>query len=174
MQRPLWRPVDGKDVFVGIQTSLDAVRNADRLIDSLRLADDLAFDAGRDSGPRTIRVLASALSGDDQLAAIAATHALGQVFDEQADVLLSSLLSSDRLFLREHSAWALASRLPRYDTVGRLVGLVADGGFGGMLAQRTLEGWSAPTPEHIAIGLEGALLGILEPAARYRDRKSVV
>lgn len=153
---------------MGIQTSLDAVHNADRLIDSLRLADDLAFDAGRDSGPRMIRVLASALSGDDQLAAIAATHALGQVFDEQADVLLSSLLSSDRLFLREHSAWALASRLPRYDTIGRLVGLVAEGGFGGMLAQRTLEGWSAPTPEHIALGLEGALLGILEPAARYR------
>ena len=153
---------------MGIQTSLDAVVEADRLVDALRLADELAFDAGRDGGARTIRVLTRALDGDDQFAAIAATHALAQVFDLQADIALSGLLSSDRLFLREHSAWALASRLPRFDAVGRLIGMVSGGGFGGMIAQRTLEQWSAPTPEHIAIGLEGALLGTTESGARYR------
>jgi glycosyltransferase involved in cell wall biosynthesis len=157
-----------KGPAVGIQTSLDAVQQADRLVDALRLSDELAFDASRDGGARTIRVLKSALAGDDQLAAIAATHALAQIFDEQADIALSQLLSSSRGFLREHAAWALASRLPRYDSIGRLIGMVIAGGFGGMLAQRTLEQWAAPSPEHVAIGLEGALLGIETPDARYR------
>jgi len=153
---------------MGIQTSLDAVQQADRLIDSIRLSDDLAFDASRDGGLRTIRVLSSALNGEDQLSAIAATHALAQVFDEEADLVLSRLLSSERGFLREHAAWALGSRLPRFETVGRMIGLVAGGGFAGMLAQRTLEQWAAPTPEHIAVGLESALLGLDAPAERYR------
>ena len=153
---------------MGIQTSLDAVNDAEHLIDAMRLADDLAFEASRNSGVRTIRVLSSALSGDNQVSAIAATHSLAQIFDEQADVLLSAVLSSERGFLREHAAWALSSRLPRFDTMGRLIRMIADGGFAGMLAQRTLEQWSAKTPDHIAVGLEGALLGIDEPAERAR------
>ncbi|MEY2848463.1 MAG: hypothetical protein RI885_1128 [Actinomycetota bacterium] len=153
---------------MGIQTALDAIHQAERIVDAMRLADDLAFEASRDGGARTIRVLSGALRGDDQLTAIAATHALAQVFDEQADIVLSKLLSSERMFLREHAAWALSSRLPRHDTIGRLIGLVADGGFAGMLAQRTLEQWGDPTPEVVAVGLEGALLGITEPGARHR------
>ena len=153
---------------MGIQTSLDAVLQADRLVDSMRLADELAFEASRDGGPRTVRVLTSALNSEDQVAAIAATHALAQIFDEQADIALSRLLSSSRGFMREHAAWALSLRLPRFDTVGRLIGLVSQGGFGGMLAQRTLEQWGSPVAEHVAIGLESALLGIDEPGARYR------
>ncbi|MBK4347254.1 glycosyltransferase [Lacisediminihabitans changchengi] len=153
---------------MGIQTSLDAVRQSETLVNSMRLADDLAFDANRDGGARTIRVLTAALSGDDQLTAIAATHALAQVYDEQADVVLSRLLSSKRGYLREHAAWALGSRLPRFDAVGRLVALVIGGGFAGMLAQRTLEQWSDPAPSQIALALEGALLGIDEPDQRYR------
>jgi glycosyltransferase involved in cell wall biosynthesis len=153
---------------VGIQTSLDAVLRADRVVDSMRLADDLAFEASRDGGARTVRVLTNALNSEDQLAAIAATHALAQIFDEQADIALSRLLSSSRGFMREHAAWALSLRLPRFDTVGRLIGLVSAGGFGGMLAQRTLEQWGSPVAEHVAIGLESALLGVDEPGARYR------
>ena len=153
---------------MGIQTSLDAVLQADRLVDSMRLADELAFEASRDGGPRTVRVLTSALNSEDQVAAIAATHALAQIFDEQADIALSRLLSSSRGFMREHAAWALSLRLPRFDAVGRLIGLVSQGGFGGMLAQRTLEQWGSPVAEHVAIGLESALLGIDEPGARYR------
>jgi len=159
--------VDGR-AHVGILTSLDAVQQADRLVDAMRLADDLAFEASRDSGVRTIRVLTTALGSDDQLVAIAATHALAGIFDEQADVALSRLLSSDRMFLREHAAWALGSRLPRFDAVGRLMGLVADGGFAGMVAQRALEQWAASAPEHMAVALEGALIGVTEPGARYR------
>ena len=72
------------------------------------------------------------------------------------------LLSSKRTYLREHAAWALSSRLPRFDAVARLIRLVAAGEFAGMLAQRTLEKWIAATPDHIAVGLESALLGIDE------------
>ena len=153
---------------MGIQTSLDAIHQSDRIVDAMRRADDLAFDAGRDGGIRTIRVLTSALDGDDQVAAIAATHALAGVFDEQADAVLSHALSSPRPFIREHAAWALAGRLPRFETVGRLIGMVADGGFSGMLAQRTLEQWAAPTPEAVGIGIESALLGIVDLAPRRR------
>ncbi len=153
---------------MGILTSLDAVQQAERIVDAMRLADDLAFEASRDSGLRTIRVLTAALASDDQVVAIAATHALAGIFDEQADIAVAGLLSSERGFLREHAAWALGSRLPRFDAVGRLIGLVAEGGFAGMLAQRTLEQWSVSAPEPVAIGLEGALLGVTEPGARYR------
>jgi len=153
---------------VGILTSLDAVQQAGRLVDSMRLADDLAFEASRDGGVRTIRVLAAALRGDDQLVAIAAVHALSAIFDAEADVVVSRLLSDDRRFMREHAAWALGSRLPRFDAVGRLIGLVAEGGFAGMVAQRTLEQWSAGAAELIAVGLESALIGVDDAGARYR------
>ena len=153
---------------MGVQTALDAVRAAPGVVDAMRLADDLAFEAGRDPGVRTLRVLASALAGEDQVAAIAAVHALAEVFDEQAARMLSGLLSDDRPTIREHAAWALGSGLPRPDAMGRLIGLVAAGGFTGMLAQRTLEQWSMMASETLAVSLEAALLGIHEPAPRAR------
>ena len=55
---------------------------------------------------RTLRVLGSALNGDDDVAAIAAVHALAEIFDEQAARMLSVLLSDDRPAIREHAAWA--------------------------------------------------------------------
>ena len=153
---------------MGIQTSLDAIQQTDRLIDALRLADDLAFEASKEGGVRTIRVLSRELSSDDQLSAIAATHALAHISDQQAQAIVANLLSSDRPFLREHAAWAIGFRLPRFDAVGRLVGLVIEGGFVGMIAQRTLEMWSAAASDLIAVALESALLGVDEPAARAR------
>ncbi|MFC5789765.1 glycosyltransferase [Agromyces tardus] len=153
---------------MGVQTALDAVIQAPTIVDAMRLADDLAFEAGRDPGVRTIRVLAQALGGDDELAAIASTHALAEVFDGEAGRMLVRLLSDDRLFLREHAAWALGSGLPRADAMGRLLGMVVEGGFAGMLAQRTLEQWSGTTAEQLVVGIEGALLGVHEPEARAR------
>lgn len=134
----------------------------------MRLADELAFEASREGGVRTIRVLKAAIADDNQLVAIAATHALAGIFDEDADRAISKLLSSRKGFLREHAAWALGSRLPQVDAVSRLIGLVIVGGFGGMVAQRTLEQWSHATPEIIAVGVEGALLGVRDEDARYR------
>ncbi|MBM7503176.1 glycosyltransferase [Agromyces aurantiacus] len=153
---------------MGVQTTLDAVRQAPTVIDAMRLADDLAFEAGRDTGVRTIRVLAGAVHGDDQLTAIAAVHALSGLVDREAGRLLAALLSDDRAFVREHAAWALGAGLPRFDAMGRLLGMVAEGGFSGMLAQRTLQHWSEAVPEALLVGVEGALLGIVDPEARGR------
>jgi glycosyltransferase involved in cell wall biosynthesis len=153
---------------MGIQTALDEVRGAHRLVGAMRAAEDLAFEASRSNGARTIRVLTSAIAGSDQLTAIAATHALGRVVDEQADLALTRLLSSDRRFLREHAAQVLGERLPRVDAMGRLIAMVAEGGFGGMLAERTLERWSQVVPDHLLVGLEGALVGIRKTGPRTR------
>lgn len=153
---------------MGVQTALDAVRNAPGIIDAMRLADDLAFEAGRDPGVRTLRVLGSAINGDDEVAAIAAVHALAEIFDEQASKMLGSLLSDERPTIREHAAWALGSGLPRLDAISRLIGLVASGGFTGMLAQRTLEKWSVAAADVLAVSLEASLLGVSAPAARAR------
>ncbi len=145
---------------MGVQTALDAVRNAPGIVEAIRLADDLAFEAGRDPGVRTLRVLATALNGDDQVAAIAAVHALAEVFDEQAARALSGLLSDERPWIREHAAWALGSGLPRFDAMGRLIGQIAAGGFSGMLAQQTVEKWSTGASATLAVALETALLEI--------------
>ncbi len=153
---------------MGIQTALDEVQHAERLIDALRLADDLAFEASREGGQRTIRVLRSALNGDDQVVAIAATHALAQVYDDEAETVLVRLLGSQSTYLREHAAWALSSRLPRLDAIAQLIRLIAGGHFASMVAQRTLEKWVTAAPDHIAVGLESALLGIDEPGPRAR------
>jgi len=153
---------------LGIQTSLDELRQTTHIVDAMRVADELAFVASRNGGVRTVRVLAATLDGDDQLTAIAAIHALAQVFDDEADDVLGKLLSSDRPYLREHAAWAFSARLPRFTTIARLIGLVVDGGFSGMIAQRTLQTWASSAPDQIAIGLESALLGVTETRARMR------
>ncbi|SFR91853.1 Glycosyltransferase involved in cell wall bisynthesis [Microbacterium sp. cf046] len=153
---------------MGVQTALDAVRDAPGIVEAIRLADDLAFEAGRDPGVRTLRVLATALNGEDQVAAISAVHALAEIFDEQAARMLTALLSDERPTIREHAAWALGSGLPRFDAMGRLIGQIAAGGFTGMLAQRTLEKWSTTAAETLAVSLETALLGTDEPGARAR------
>ncbi|TGO03833.1 glycosyltransferase [Serinibacter arcticus] len=153
---------------MGVQTALDAVRRAPGIVDAMRLADDLAFEAGRDPGVRTLRVLGGAIAGSDQVAAIAAVHALAEVFDDQASRMLGGLLWDERATIREHAAWALGSGLPRPDAMARLIALVAAGGFTGMLAQRTLEQWSTSSAETLAVALEAALLGVVDPAPRAR------
>lgn len=153
---------------MGVQTALDAVTTAPTIVDAMRLADDLAFEASRDPGLRTVRVLAQAYQGDDELTAIAATHALAGVFDAEAGRLLVRLLSDERAFLREHAAWALASGLPRADAMGALLRLVVDNGFTGMLAQRTLEQWSDSNADALVVGVEGALLGVMDAERRAR------
>jgi glycosyltransferase involved in cell wall biosynthesis len=153
---------------VGIQTSLDALRATERIVDAMQLADELAFESSRDPGVRTIRVLTGALDDDDQLVAIAAVHALGTIVDDEASRAVARRLSDERPFVREHAAWVLGSGLPRADAIARLIAMTADGGFAGMLAQRTLEAWSAGAPEPVAVGLETALLGAPEPGARAR------
>ncbi|TFD53931.1 glycosyltransferase [Cryobacterium frigoriphilum] len=153
---------------MGPHTALDELREAS-ILDGMRAADTLTIAASRDGGARAVRLLArAAVDPSDQLTAIAAVHALGQVFDDTADDALVALLSHDADYLREHAAWAFGSRLPRLDAIAGLVGLVSTGGFSGMLAQRTLEQWGASAPDSIALALEGSLLGITETDARAR------
>ncbi|MDR7185084.1 glycosyltransferase involved in cell wall biosynthesis [Microbacterium trichothecenolyticum] len=151
---------------MGVHTAMDDVLDAPTIVKALLAADDLAFEAGRDPSVRTLRVLATALAGNDDIAGIAAVHALAEIHDDEAQRQLVGLLSDERPFIREHAAWALGQSLPRPEAVGRLLALVAAGGFTGMLAQHTIERWSSHASDAIAIGIEAALLGITDAAPR--------
>ncbi len=152
-----------------LQTILDAVRTAPSILEGIRRAEDLAVAAERKSGARDVRILAAAASDPaDQLTAIAAVHALAQIRDGSADPVLLSFLSHDSHFLREHAAWALGARPPQPGGIPLLMGMVAGGGFVGMLAQRTLEEWSGNAPDQLALALEEALTGVADPGARAR------
>lgn len=142
---------------MGIQAAMDRVTGASTIVEALRAADDLAFEAGRDPGVRTLRVLSAALAGGDDIAAIAAVHALSEMFDEQAASRLVSLLDDPRPFIHEHAAWALGQGLPRFSAIARLIALVRRGGFTGMLAQHTLEKWSVAAGDVLAVALESVL-----------------
>ena len=148
---------------MGTHTTLDTMRQTRSSLDGIRCADYLTIAASRDGGIRAVRLLAQAATDPgDQLTAIAAIHSLGQVFEESADDVLVSLLTHDSLFIREHAAWAFGARLPRFEALSGLLSMVVDGGFSGMLAQRTLEQWGSSVPEHVALALEGALIGVDE------------
>ena len=152
-----------------LTAALDRLRRTPFLLDVVRSADDLALVASREGGHQAVGILRRAIHDDEnQLVAIAAVHALGRVFDDEADDVLSELLSNEHAFLREHAAWAFGGRLPRMDAVSRLVGCVVQAGFTGMLAQRTLQQWGASAPDHIALALESALISESEPGARSR------
>ena len=153
---------------MALQSALAKVLEAPFILDAMRATDELVVAAGNDGGPHAALVLAAAIRADDQVTAIAAVHALGAVFDDRAAAELSELLSDPRTFLREHAAWALGTRMPRLDAVGRLVAGVADGGFVTVINQRTLRRWAHSAPDHVALALEGALLAQEAPDARAR------
>ena len=159
---------------MALLAALAKVRDAPFLLDAIRATDALTAAAGQDGGPHAVKVLTRVVDDlidgrdDDQLMAIAAVHALGAVFDDGAGAALSDLLSDPRPFLREHAAWALGSRTPRLDAVGRLVSGVAAGGFSTVISQRALRRWAQTTPDHIALALEGALLSRDDAAGRAR------
>jgi len=156
-------------ISLSLPDALAKVRDAPFLLDAIRSSDALIEAAERDGGPFAVKVLGRAVEDtDDQLTAIAAVHGLGAVFDDGAAALLSRLLSDPRAFLREHAAWALGSRSPRFDAVGRLVAGVAGGGFATVINQRALRRWAQLAPDHIALALEGALLSRDDAAGRAR------
>ena len=154
---------------MNVRTALDRVRAAPFALDAMAEADALAAACAASDGSRTARTLLdAAVDPDDQLTAIAAVHGLARVFDDAADAGLADLLSHPAPFLREHAAWALGSRLPHLSAVGRLVGVVAGGGFPGMVAQRTLQRWARSAADHVALAVEGALAGGGDPRVRAR------
>ncbi|WP_243074283.1 glycosyltransferase [Microbacterium sp. SS28] len=153
---------------MGIQAAMDRIHESPSIVAALRAADDVAFEAGRDPGVRTLRVLGAALGGSDDIAAIASVHALAEMHDEEAARRLVSLLSDPRPWIVEHAAWALGRRPARFEAVARLIGIVCEGGFAGMLAQHTLEKWSVAEGDLLAVALEAADTGALADDARAR------
>ncbi len=154
---------------MAVHAALAKVRDAPFILDAMRAADGLTLAAGHDGGPHAVKLLTTAIADDaDHVTAIAAVHALGAVFDDGAADVLSDLLSDPRPFLREHAAWALGSRSPRLDTVGRLVSGVAGGGFATVINQRALRRWAQLSPDHVALALEGALVSRDDAAGRAR------
>ena len=74
--------------------ALEAVRRAPSILDGIRRADDL-LQATREDPARALPVLAEEIRRrDDQVAAIAAVHALASVPGPRADVLLTALLGA--------------------------------------------------------------------------------
>ncbi|GGF37154.1 glycosyltransferase [Subtercola lobariae] len=156
--------------------ALGDLRDTPFLLDAMRSADVLAEATdrfGNDSVARLVQLIAD---DSDTLTAIAAIHALSRIYDDEAEFALSELLSDRRAFVREHAAWAFWSRLPRLDAVSRLIASVIAGGFAGALAQRTLQQWAASTPDHVALALEGALMGqsAAEPRARLAETLGLI
>ncbi len=149
--------------------AFDQVKQAPFLLDGYRATEKLVAAAAGVPASQVVDTLASAIADDsDQLTAIASIHALGGVFGDRADVILSDLLSHRKAFIREHAAWAMGPRLPRLDAIGRLVNAVTVGGFSGVLAQRTLARWAANAPDHVALALEGRLSATESPQIRAR------
>lgn len=137
------------------------------LVDALRLAARLA-DAAAVADPSETLPALSALLDDDDISALAAIEALSRVPDDQADRVLSELLDDPRPAVREHAIWRLAGRFPARHTYGRLVGVVASGGFTGMLAQATLVDWARIDPAVVTAAIDGALALAADPDRRAR------
>ncbi|HSL60064.1 MAG TPA: glycosyltransferase [Acidimicrobiales bacterium] len=150
--------------FVGLLADLDAETD---LVAGLATARRVA-DAARSADPATtVPALAARLDGDD-LAALAAREALAAVPDDDADRLLVDRLDDHRAAVREHAAWRLASRLPARHAYGRLIAVVADGGFAAMIAQSTLVGWARVDDVGVTAALDGALALATDPLVRER------
>ena len=151
---------------MGIQTSLDAVADAPAIVDAMRLADDLAFEAGRDPGVRTLRFLDRRSAATTRSSRSRRRTRSSEMNDGEAARLLVRLLTTTV----RSSASTPRGRSDRDCRAPRRSGASSrsssSGGFTGMLAQRTLEQWSGAVPESLVVGVEGALLGIREPAAR--------
>jgi glycosyltransferase involved in cell wall biosynthesis len=128
-------------------SALALVRSSPRLTVALRNAATLTEVAARSSDPhRDGRLLAAAIENDDDVTAIAAIHALGATRGPIADRMLIDVVNEGGAPLVDHAAWVLAARAPSAGAVPLLEGLVAAGGFTGMLAERTLVEWSRLAP----------------------------
>ena len=158
---------------MGIQTSLDDVRGARRARRCDAAADDLAFEASRSTAPGRSACSPARSPAPTSSTAIAATHALGRVFDEQADVALSRLLSSDRA-LPPRARRLGARRAPAAPRRRRPAAsaMVVEGGFAGMLAAahaRAVVAARRPTTSRSRS--RARCSACASPDARYRARR---
>ena len=177
MQTPPARdraPLDGAAAASpgAVTSALEAVRRAPTMVRALRLVDDLVEAAAHDLLGRSLPALVEAARapGDD-LTAIAAVHALGALPGGLGQPTLLALLGAradEAAHLREHAAWALGQGRPTDAALAPLVASVVAGGFGGMLAQGTLEAWSPLVPDAVRAALETALATTEDAGSRAR------
>lgn len=137
------------------ERALDSVRTAPTILEGLSRGRNVALAAGADEPAAALVALREAVADQsDGVTAIAAVHALAAVPDPGAVAALTVLLGPDAApHLREHAALALRSIPPHAAAVAALTALAAGGGFSGMIAEFTLEGWRRGT------GSEGLLGG---------------
>ena len=115
-----------------------------------------------------VAVLDRALDGSDELAMIAAVHALGASPGAASGRRLTDLLSTGPSFLRDHAAWTLGTGPLVTESLSGLIALVLDGGFAGTLAQATLETFAGEDPTTVREALVAALAGPTPDGPRAR------
>lgn len=147
---------------------LAAVRAAPTILDGMREARVLTtVTLGDPTGDTVPRLRSEALTSDP-LTAIAAVHALGAAGHPSAGRTLTDLLASDRRYVAEHAVDALRHTSPVDEALPVLVRVCQDGGFTGMLAQRTLEQWAKDRPDQVRAALVGALPTSTDASSRAR------
>ncbi len=152
----------------GVSEAMTAVREAPSIVVALRSVDDLVTAAGLDDGSSVPCLLDAVADPADQLAAIGAVHGLAALPGAAGRPALVSLLDSPAPHLREHAAWALGDQSPVPEALGALLEMLTEGGFAGMLAQRTLERWGEAQPDAVRPPLERTLRSTDDPGARAR------
>ncbi len=105
--------------------------------------------------------------GDD-MSALAAIHALSAVDAELSDALLTELVADSTEPFAAHAAWALGARRPNPAALAALDQLSIDGGFSGMLAERTLIEWSRIEALPAVRGLDDARVSVALPTPDER------
>jgi glycosyltransferase involved in cell wall biosynthesis len=136
------------------------------VLESLNAA--LALRRAGDLDRHATEALGVELEHGDGTARILAIQALARQPGEPTQSrLLAALADTDR-GVREHAAWALGERSPDARALPGLLSVLDTGGYGGMLAQLTLERWGARTRRLVADALVGALEQTEEPDRRAR------
>ncbi|MEP7159767.1 MAG: hypothetical protein ABI746_01550, partial [Dermatophilaceae bacterium] len=153
--------------------ALDAVRSAPTLLEAMQRGPRLDAAAAADAaagpaGERTaVRLLRAAIDDPtDQLTAAIATLALGSVATQTSAQTLARLLEDSAPHLHDQVAWALGRGPFVGSALPRLTEFIATGGFRGMLAQRTLQHWSARHRDAVRSAVEAGLSRCSEPAGR--------
>jgi glycosyltransferase involved in cell wall biosynthesis len=150
-----------------VDSALLAVRSARTILDAMRAGERLA-DVARGAAADPLDVLVAGTGDDDPITSIAAVHALGAQGSASAALHLVALLDDDRAYVAEHAVDALRGVGPHPSGMPRLARYVADGGFSGMLAQRTLETWAAAAPDAVHDAVAAALTLERDPGGRAR------
>ncbi|WP_330474762.1 glycosyltransferase [Terrabacter sp. C0L_2] len=148
--------------------ALATVSGAPTILEGLRAGRALTDAAAAHPDGDAISLLAHEVRTGDPLTAIAAVQAMGATGALSAAKDLTELLADERGFVAEHAVDALRHVPPVDAALPTLVRACHDGGFTGMLAQRTLERWAAAAPDQVRAALTGALPSALAAASRAR------